>query len=119
MNLPKQSIETKLLSIDDLRVLCLELRDAYLKQSADKFFALFERLKHEPLPKFDRNTREALRYAFRFTWAKNNFAAIVQAGKNLPQEILQQEPLLAAYLAASKEQLAAFAANTEALSFSD
>ncbi len=97
----------------------MTLRDAYLKQSEDKFFALFERLQREPLPKFDHNAREALRYAFRFTWAKNDFTAIVQAGKNLPQEILQQEPLLAAYLAASQEQLAELAANTKALRFSD
>ena len=105
MNLPKRSIEIALKSMFDLSAFGLSLRDAYLKQSEDKFFALFEDLKHGPLPEYDRAKLEALRYAFRFTWAKNDFAAIVQAGKNLPQEVLQQEPLLQAYVAASKEQL--------------
>ncbi|MDZ7359474.1 MAG: hypothetical protein ONB46_01930 [candidate division KSB1 bacterium] len=89
----------------DLRALGMELRDTYLKQREDEFFALFERLKREPLPKFDNATLEALRYAFRMTWAKNDFASIVQAGKNLPEEVLRQEPLFAAYLAESKDEL--------------
>lgn len=107
MNLPTRSVEVTLKSIFDLRALSMALRDAYLKQSEDKFFALFDELKRAPLPQYDRATREALRYAFRFTWAKDDFASIVQAGKNLPQEILQQEPLLAA----SQEQLLAFDKN--------
>jgi hypothetical protein len=105
VNLPNRSVEVTLRSIFDLSAFSLSLRDAYLKQSEEKFFALFERLKREPLPKYDRATLEALRYAFRFTWAKNDFASLVQAGKNLPQEILQQEPLLAAYYAAAQEQI--------------
>jgi len=109
MRLPEQSVETKLLRIEALRRQRLKLRDAYLKQSEEKFFALFEELQQRALPKYDRATLEALRYAFRFTWAKNDFTAIVQAGKNLPQEILQQEPLLAAYYTASKEQFEALA----------
>ncbi len=107
MNLPQRSVEVKLRSMFDLRALSMALRDAYLKQSEDKFFALFDDLKREPLPTYDHATLEALRYAFRFTWAKDDFAAIVQAGKNLPQEILQKEPLLAAYIAAAREQLEA------------
>lgn len=107
MNLPKRSVEVKLRSMFDLRALSMALRDAYLKQSENKFFALFDDLKREPLPTYDHATLEALRYAFRFTWAKDDFASIVQAGKNLPREILRQEPLLAAYFAASQEQLEA------------
>jgi hypothetical protein len=108
MKLPKRSLEVKLRSIFDLRALCLDLRDAYLKQREAEFFALFERLKQGQLrPPFDRVTIEALRYAFRMTWAKNDFASVVQAGENLPEEILHQEPLFAAYLAESKELLQA------------
>jgi hypothetical protein len=107
MHLPEKSVEAKFRRIAELSELRFKRRDAYLKQSEDKFFVLFGRLKREALPKYDRATLEALRYAFRFTWAKNDFASLVQAGKNLPQEILQQEPLLAAYYAASQEQLEA------------
>jgi len=105
MALPERSVEVKLQSMFDLRALGMELRDAYLQQYEAEFFALFERLKREPLPKFDHATLEALRYAFRMTWAKNDFASIVQAGKNLPAELLPQEPLLAAYIAESQEEL--------------
>ncbi len=108
MILPTQSLETKLQSIDDLRALSLELRDAKLKERAPEFFTLFERLKHGPLTNYNHATLEGLRYAFRHTWAKNDFAAVVQAGENLAQEILQQEPLFAAYLHAAKEKLSAF-----------
>jgi hypothetical protein len=105
MTLPERSIEVKLKSMFDLRALGMELRDAYLKQREDEFFAIFERLKREPLLQFDNTTLEALRYAFRMAWAKNDFASIVQAGENLPEEVLCQESLLAAYLAESREEL--------------
>lgn len=107
MKLPERPVEIKIKSMFDLRALGMELRDAHLKQREDEFFALFERLKREPLPQFDNTALEALRYAFRMTWAKNDFAAIVQAGENLPEEVLRQAPLLAAYLAESKEELKA------------
>lgn len=105
MHLPESTIETKLRKIGELSALAFQRRDACLKQSEDKFFALFENLKSAPLVEFNYATLEALRYAFRFTWAKDDFASVVQAEKNLHHEVLQQEPLLAAYLAASKEQL--------------
>jgi len=70
-----------------------------------EFFALFEKLKRESLPNYDSATIEALRYAFRMTWEKNDFAAIVQAGENLPEEILCKEVLFTAYLAEAKAQL--------------
>lgn len=98
MTLPERSIEVKLKSMFDLRALGMELRDAYLKQRESEFFALFESLKQGQLTQFDKATIEGLRYAFRMTWAKNDFASVVQAGKNLPEEILRQEPLFAAYL---------------------
>jgi len=108
IELPERSVEVRLRSMFDLRALSLSLRDAYLKQRESEFFDLFERLKQGQLkPPFDNATIEALRYAFRMTWAKNDFASIVQAGENLPQEVLCQEPLLAAYLAESKEELKA------------
>jgi len=105
MTLPERSVEVKLQSMFDLRALGMELRDAYLQQYEAEFFALFERLKREPLPKFDHATLEALRYAFRMTWAKNDFISLVKAGKNLPEEVLQREPLLTAYIAESQEKL--------------
>jgi hypothetical protein len=90
----------------DLRALSLSLRDAYLKQRETEFFALFESLKQgQPELTFDHSTLEALRYAFRMTWAKNDFASLVKAGKNLPEEVLRREPLLAAYIAESQEEL--------------
>lgn len=105
MQLPERSVEVKFKSMFDLRALGMELRAAYLKQREDEFFALFERLKREPLLEFDNTTLEALRYAFRMTWAKNDFASIVKAGKNLPEEVLRQDPLFLAYIAESKAQL--------------
>jgi len=106
IELPERSVEVKLKSMFDLRALSLSLRDAYLKQREAEFFALFESLKqgqlHHP---FDHATLEGLRYAFRMTWAKNDFAAIVQAGKNLPEDVLQREPLLIAYISESHDEL--------------
>lgn len=84
----------------------MSLHDAHLKQHEAEFLALFERLKKEPLKQpFNQATIEALRYAFRKTWAKNDFASIVQAGQNLPEEVLRQDPLFLAYIAESKAQL--------------
>jgi hypothetical protein len=37
-----------------------------------EFLALFEQLNREPLPNYDSATVEALRYAFRMTWIKND-----------------------------------------------
>ena len=106
IELPERSVEVKLKSMFDLRALCLSLRDAYLKQRESDFFALFERLKRGQLkPPFDNATIEALRYAFRMTWAKNDFASILQAGENLPEDVLRQDPLFLAYIAESKAQL--------------
>jgi len=70
-----------------------------------EFLTLFEKLKREPLPNYDSAAVEALRYAFRMTWIKNDFASIVQAGENLPEEILCKEVLFTAYLAEAKAQL--------------
>jgi len=72
-----------------------------------EFFALFEKLKRESLPNYDSATIEALRYAFRMTWIKNDFASIVQAGENLPEEVLGKEVMFKAYLAEAKAQLRA------------
>lgn len=107
MKLPSRSVETIFRSIADLRELCLQLRDAWLEKYEVELFKEFELLKQRRLTHFDSVTLQALRYAFRKTWATNDFGTIVQAGTNLPAEILCQEPLLAAYLAAAKEQLEA------------
>ena len=66
---------------------------------------MFERLGQGKLNEFDDATLEALRYAFRYAWAKGDYEAIVRAGNNLPEEILDKEPLLVAYLSASRQQL--------------
>jgi len=81
--------------------------DAHLQQHEADFFALIEKLQREPLPNYDSATVEALRYAFRMTWIKNDFASIVQAGENLPEEVLCKEVLFTAYLAEAKAQLCA------------
>ena len=106
IELPERSLEVKLKSMFDLRTLSMSLRDTYLKQRETEFFELFERLKHGELKlPFDRATIEALRYAFRMTWAKNDFASILQAGKNFPAELFPQDPLFAAYIAESQEEI--------------
>lgn len=106
IELPERSVEVKLKSMFDLRALSMSLRDAYLKQRETEFFAWFERLKQGrmQLP-FNHATLEGLRYAFRMTWIKNDFVAIVQAGQNLPKDVLQREPLLSAYIAESLEEI--------------
>ncbi|MCI0692737.1 hypothetical protein L0337_12135 [candidate division KSB1 bacterium] len=84
----------------------MSLHDANPKQPEAEFSAIFESLKQAPLKQpFDQTDLEALRYAFRMTWAKNDFASIVQAGENLPEEVLRQDPLFLAYIAESKAQL--------------
>lgn len=76
-------------------------------QHETEFFALFEKLKLEPLPHYDSATIEALRYAFRKSWLKSDFASIVQAGENLPEEVLDKEVMFRAYLAEAKARLCA------------
>ena len=105
MNLPTRTAEVKLKSMADLRALSLSLRDARLKQRESDFFAIFERLKSGPLQHIDKVTLAALRYAVRMTWAKDDFEAIVRAGQHLPREVLHQDPVLTAYVAAAQEEL--------------
>jgi hypothetical protein len=80
--------------------------DTHIKQREAEYWVLFERLKQEPLKQpFDQAAIEVLRHAFRMAWTKNDFASVVQAGKNLPEEILRQDPLFPAYIAESKARL--------------
>jgi hypothetical protein len=93
----------------------MSLHETYLKECEAEFLARFERLKQEPTKQpFDQAAIEALRYAFRTAWAKNDFASIVQAGKNLPKEVLRQDSLFLAYIAESKAQLGYLQAHNSA-----
>jgi hypothetical protein len=105
MKIPERTLDSKLRSMFDLRKLILSLQDARLKTHEEQYLALFKQLESGTLSEYDKNVLEGLRYAFRVHWVRNDYGSIVQAGKNLPEDLFRSEHLIAAYVGNAERML--------------
>ncbi len=96
--------------VSQLRELSLSLREAYEQQYKQAgWLAHFENLRIVPRDQFPKQLSKkdiaALHAGLRESWAKGEFAAIVEIAEKLPVGVLQHDHMLAAFAGAACDKI--------------